>query len=302
MKVDLKDVPTSQLQQIRQILLNGAVATASKADAADEKSYLCHKSPPKGYPEDKSSYGDPACYRYPLNTKARCLAAWRYIHQGRNKSILGGKYSKIAGKIKSYAKEHYGLDLEAGEAEAIDWEQAFVEYYDSETMGERCELIELEPENKNEEASMELNKDNFDKLEADLASVRKELDTAKSELTGKATELDNLTKQLKEQGEELQTLRKFKSDTEEAAARAKRLDGIKSKLDEANIEMGDPEYWLGLSDDVVDKTINMLKDAKKASSTASASIKVPRVSGGSDNDPVKVALEGIKELKKKQDK
>jgi len=91
---NLSDLPTPQLKAIRQILVAGAPSKAEKEDLTSV-SQLCHKSPPKGYPKEKSSYGDPACFRYPLNTKAKALAAWRYVHQASNKQILGTKFKSI---------------------------------------------------------------------------------------------------------------------------------------------------------------------------------------------------------------
>jgi hypothetical protein len=138
MEINLKKLTVPQLLEMKRIITNGPLATAEeKSDEAADKSYLCHKSPPAGYPKEKSEYGDPACYRYPLNTKARCLAAWRYVHHADNSRILGGKLKSVESKIRRYAKEHYNLDLEVGESATSEWAKYFMEYYDSETMGER---------------------------------------------------------------------------------------------------------------------------------------------------------------------
>jgi len=307
--LDLSGISSSQLLTIRKVLTAGVTAQAEKdGDAADNKSYLCHKSPPKGYPKEKSEYADPECYRYPLNTKSRCLAAWRYVHQQKNKTILGSKWSKIVSKIKSYAKSHYNLELESGEAELIDWEKAFVEYYDGETMGERCDFIELEDDATREEIMSEIKQEDFDKVKNDLTaatseleSVKEELGNTKTELEAKSTELESLTTQLNEQKEELESLRKFKQDTDEAAEREQKLNDIKAKLEEANVDDdvdADPDFWLSQSDDNLDKIIERLKAKKEADSeTASASIKVPRLNR-SDTDAKSIASEGLKEIKK----
>ena len=105
--LNLDGVSTVQLKEIKNILTVGTPANAGVDNSAITQDYLCHKSPPKGYPEDKEQYGDSECYRYPLNNKARCLAAWRYVHQKNNKDILGDKFKKVESKIKSYAKKHY---------------------------------------------------------------------------------------------------------------------------------------------------------------------------------------------------
>lgn len=71
-----------------------------------------HDSPPKGYPKDKSSYADPANYRYPLDTEKHVKAAISYLSQKDN----AGKYSKsqldfMWARIRKAAKKH-GIDLD----------------------------------------------------------------------------------------------------------------------------------------------------------------------------------------------
>ena len=64
------------------------------------------KSPPKGYPKDKVKYADPKNYKYPVDTKARALAAWRYIHMPKNqKGYSSSELSKIKNKIKAALKK-----------------------------------------------------------------------------------------------------------------------------------------------------------------------------------------------------
>jgi hypothetical protein len=303
MIVDLSDVSTPKLIAIRQILAAGVISKAELSSIA-QREQLCHKSPPKGYPKDKSDYGDPECYRYPLNTKSRCLAAWRYVHHADNKSILGGKFKSIESKIKSYAKKHYSLDLEVGESEEFDWAQAFVEYYDGETMGERCENIVLEEEIDNK---MEMN-EKIASLETENATLKSEKETwlvAKTDLETKASQVDVLTKELNDQKKELDNLRKFKSDTEQAAEKAERIKNIKSKLEEAGIDVnfGDDaeiNYWLSMSDEVLGVTIAKMGELKKgAKASASKKIEVPNITND-ETDPVKTVRDGFKELKNKK--
>jgi regulator of replication initiation timing len=262
MKVNefLSGVSTPQLLAIRKILDVGATASAedNKVDnTLAQKGQLCHKSPPKGYPKEKSEYGDPACYRYPLNTKARCLAAWRYMHQKDNWAILGDKAKTIEGHIKSYAKKHYNLDLQTGESEVFNWEQAFVEYYDGETMGERCDLIVLEPEASEENKEVKIMED-----KEKIASLETDIKGKTAELEAKSGQVETLTKENTSLKTELESLRKFKTDTEQAAERAKKIQLVKSKLEEAGIEAdvnAEADYWLGMSDDVLTKTIAKIK-------------------------------------------
>jgi hypothetical protein len=311
MNVDLKDIPTPQLQAIRQILVAGVPSKAeTEPSEFAQREQLCHKSPPKGSPKDKSQYGDPACYRYPLNTKARCLAAWRYVHQADNKSILGSKFKSVESKIKSYAKSHYELDLQVGESQGIDWEQVFLEYYDAETMGERSELIELEEASSEGKNIMEekelidsLNKQVSD-LTADKDSLTTERDTLKSEkaaLEEKASQLDELTKELNEKNEELETLRRFKQETEEAAEKAERIKNIKAQLDEAGIEANldeeaEASYWLNMSEEVLKLTISKMGALAKRT-TASASMKVPQIPSEDDSNNIDIVRSGLQEMK-----
>jgi hypothetical protein len=265
---------------------------------------LCNKSAPKGYPKDKSEYGDPACYRYPLDTKARCLAAWRYVHQKDNWSILGDKAKSVESKIKSYANKHYNLDLQTGESEVVDWQQIFVDYYDGETMGERCELIVLEPE-ESEKTNEVKNMDDKEKLAA-LEQEVATLKTDKANLETKVTQIAAITKELNDQKAELEALRKFKSDTEEAAKRADRIKVIKSKLDEAGLDStveAETDYWLGMSDEVLAKTITKMGDIKKGAqaSAEKKDIKVPPVSSDK-TDARSIVSEGLNERKQARSK
>ena len=216
-KFDFSAVPTSKLLAIRKILEVGVPASAETKTveaAVQPKAYLCHKSPPAGYPSDKSEYGDPACYRYPLDTKARCMSAWRYVHQKDNMAILGDKAKSVISKIKSYAKEHYKMDLQAGESEVINWEQAFNEYYDSETMGERCESIVLQPEDSKDKSEVKMEKDEKDTKLASLETENKSLKDKIAELETKSSKVEALTTELNGFKAEIGPLRKFKKDTD----------------------------------------------------------------------------------------
>jgi len=305
--LDLSGVPTPQLKAIRQILTAGVPAKSEKMEYSQDDT-LCHKSPPKGYPKDKSEYGDPECYRYPLNTRKRCLAAWRYVHQERNKNILGSKWSKIVNRIKNYAKKHYDLDLESGESEVVDWEQAFTEYYDAETAGDGY----IEPESVSDNTRGNKTMDDNEKitsLETELANIKNERDSVRAELESKASELESLTNEINSMKEELESLREFKRVTEEAAERAERLKSIKSKLDEAGIESNlddesEAEYWLGMTEEVLDKTIAIISNIKKKGADASAStkMKVPPVGGsGDESDAISTVRETLKARKNKSD-
>lgn len=65
-----------------------------------------HKSPPKGYPKKKKEYGDPANYKYPLDTEKHVRAAWSYIHQERNrKQYSPAQFKAICDRIKNAGKK-----------------------------------------------------------------------------------------------------------------------------------------------------------------------------------------------------
>jgi len=306
--LDLSNVPTPQLKEIRKVLVAGVQAVAEDTNKPDMSgvAQLCHKSPPKGYPDDKSEYGDPECYRYPLNTKARCLTAWRYVHQADNKEILGDKFKGVESKIKSYAKKHYDLDLQVGESDKFNWEQAFLEYYDAETMGERCDSVELEPEgatNEGDDNIMEDIEKKVASLEQEVEDLKKTKDTLETEnasLKEQASQVETLTTEINEMKTELEALRKFKTDTEEAQERADNIKAIKSKLDEAGIEAdveAEADYWLSMTDDNLVKTIAKLSELSKGAK-ASASIKVPPVkTDDEDDDNVSIVSQALNERK-----
>jgi RNA polymerase subunit RPABC4/transcription elongation factor Spt4 len=48
-----------------------------------------HKTPPKGFPENRSQYADPDNYKYPLDTAERVMAAFRYYNQSGQQSAGG---------------------------------------------------------------------------------------------------------------------------------------------------------------------------------------------------------------------
>jgi len=303
MNIDLEELSSPQLREIRRIIVAGV---AAQAETAQNKEYLCHKSPPKGYPKEKSEYGDADCYRYPLDNKSRCMAAWRYVHHADNKAILGNKFKKVESKIKSYAKSHYNLDLQVGESGEFDWAQAFVEYYDAETMGERCENIVLESDSlgeknmENDEKIRDLEKQN-----STLTSEKDALATEKQNLVAEkdtfATQVDSLTQELNGLKDELETLRKFKNDTEQAAERAKKVGDVKAKLVDAGIEANlddeaEANYWLDMSDEAFRLTISKMVDLKKGAET-SASVKIPNLSNENEENTADVVRAGLKKRK-----
>jgi len=295
--LDLKNIPTPQLLEIRKVLGTGALASAEKS------------------PDLVDHYGDEESQKFPLDTKSRCLAAWRYIHHSEGKATLGGEFDKVEGKIKSYARSHYDLDLQAGESEE-NWEQAFLEYYDAETVGASCDLAEKKAPGSvaSVEGDNMEDKEKIASLEDDVKSVTRERDdlkgeketwsTEKAELEEKASKVDELTDELSQNKQELEDLRQFKKATEEAAERAEKIEGIKTKLKEAEVDAdvdSEADYWLSMNDETLDMTIAKLGAVTKKG-TASASIKVPPVGGEeTEDDARKIVSDGLNELRQARD-
>ena len=277
-RLKLDEISTSELFAIRKILTVGATAFAGHEEGKGDK-----KSPPAGYPEEQSEYGDPACFRYPLNTKERCLAAWIYVNQEDSVSILGDTASSVIENIKNYAKEHYELDLQSGEAETTDWAKVFKDYYSSEIIGEHSvEPTVIVPDNSKEKAEV-INMDN-DEKDTKITTLESELQTKTAELDSKASQVESLTTEISDMKTELDDLRKFKLDTEEATERASKIQSIKSKLDEAGIEADlstEAEYWLSMSDDVLVTTISKMSEMLTKVPAAATAEKDPK-------DPMKV--------------
>ena len=74
------------------------------------------KSPPKGYPKDKSKYADPKNWKYPIDTKKHVKAAWTYINIPKNqKGYSSSELSSIKSKIKGAMKK---FNIEISEKKA----------------------------------------------------------------------------------------------------------------------------------------------------------------------------------------
>ena len=268
LNVIVKDLTTPQLKAIKRILVSGIPITAEDLSTA-APSQLCHKSPPKGYPKDKSDYGDSECYRYPLNTKSRCVSAWRYVHQARNKEVLGSKFDKVESKIKGYAKEHYNLELETAEADTFNWEEIFNEYYDGETMGERCTEILLEDETID--------------IDIDMSEKLKELETKTAEMEV-----------------ELSGLRTYKQliEAEKALAEKKKARQDKATESGVTIDLEDPK-WLEVSDELFDFMLSQLKQVKTVQAQNNPIIIPPILNPETPNNRA-IIRQGLAELKTKK--
>lgn len=63
-----------------------------------------HKSPPKGYPTDKSEYADPEFYEFPLDTPKRVKAALAYFdkHKWHSPERKKEAAKRILAKAKKF--------------------------------------------------------------------------------------------------------------------------------------------------------------------------------------------------------
>lgn len=102
-----------QIEPVFRYSTNGKLLGCSLEVQAD---VISHNAPPKGYPKNKSQYADPTNYKYPIDSKERVLAAWRYINKSKNQQGYSpSQVAGIKGRIKGAAKK-YGLDLQEGES------------------------------------------------------------------------------------------------------------------------------------------------------------------------------------------
>ncbi len=77
----------------------------------EAEALVTHKSAPKGYPKEKTEYGDPKNYKYPLNSEERVRAAWSYINMPKNqKGYSPEELAKIKSRIK-HAGKKYGIEF-----------------------------------------------------------------------------------------------------------------------------------------------------------------------------------------------
>lgn len=244
--------------------VESVVDTKPQTEESQKDSPLCHKSPPAGYPKDKEDYGDPECYRYPLNTKSRCLAAWRYVNKAENTKILGEKAASVKARIKSYAKKHYDLELQTEGAAEEDWYQNFVEFYDSETSGEGFADIETKMVLLTQEAEV----------------IGKELKAVKSEY---------------------EKLLQFKKDKEQEEAKTKLLASRRAKVEEAGLSINleaESGKWLEMSDEQFEFTLSKMTEVQKLAAASQQGIKIPAVTGDKPVDHVARVREGFAKLRK----
>ena len=70
-----------------------------------------NKTPPKGYPKDKSQYADPANFKYPIDSAARIRAAMVYYNHSGQRGAGGysmGEWAAIGRRIAAAANRVFG--------------------------------------------------------------------------------------------------------------------------------------------------------------------------------------------------
>jgi ATP-dependent protease ClpP protease subunit len=83
----------------------------AQAGTRPSKKQGAPQSPPKGYPQSKDQYADPENYKYPIDTKDRTNAAWKYINKNENRSgYSASELTYIENRIKSAAKK-FGIKI-----------------------------------------------------------------------------------------------------------------------------------------------------------------------------------------------
>lgn len=72
---------------------------------------ITHKSPPKGYPKDKSKYADEVNLKYPIDNEKHIRAAWSYINMPKNqKGYSPEQIARIKSRIKKAGKK-FGIEF-----------------------------------------------------------------------------------------------------------------------------------------------------------------------------------------------
>jgi hypothetical protein len=90
------------------------------------------KSPPKGYPTDRTQYADPANFKYPLDSEDHVRAAWSYINMPKNRAKYEDhELATMENRIKK-AGAKYDIDFSEKDfggwtSQNLDWERGFRE-------------------------------------------------------------------------------------------------------------------------------------------------------------------------------
>jgi len=70
-----------------------------------------HRTPPKGYPKERSAYADPNNYKYPIDSERHVRAALAYFSRPKNrKGYTDAEAKAIFGRILKAAKK-YGIEI-----------------------------------------------------------------------------------------------------------------------------------------------------------------------------------------------
>lgn len=142
-----------------------------------------HKSPPKGYPQNRSQYGDPDNYKYPLDTPERIMAAMRYYNQGDQQSAGGytdAQWKAVGRRIVT------ALNKLEGEIEYVLQGKKIVHKEDEEDdAGESEDMSDMMNKGDNMNLQNNVENDNVSSMELSPEQKVSVLNTFSSMLLGK---------------------------------------------------------------------------------------------------------------------
>jgi DNA repair exonuclease SbcCD ATPase subunit len=129
------------------------------------------------------------------------------------------------------------------------------------------------------------------------------LSSTKAELEERASSLEAVTQELNSLKQEIDALRAYKSEKEEAERKAKvlaeRADKIKSMELDLDLD-SDSEKWSTMSDEDFEFTVSQMVGLKKKyAQSATASVKVPDITGSVDEE-TKSAKETVRAFLKER--
>jgi phage head maturation protease len=79
-------------------------------------------------------YADPEDGKYPIDTAEHCRAAWSYVNQAKNATVLGDKLNAVKARIKAACKK-FGIEISESAGRALD---------DNDTIERRAVLMPVE--------------------------------------------------------------------------------------------------------------------------------------------------------------
>lgn len=239
------------------------------------------KSPPKGYPSDKSGYADPTNYKYPLDTEAHARAALSYFSKPKNRGGYSPEEQKFIWKriiraarkydielsddVKKHAEKLDGSDSVEGEVKEKMTEEEKEEGESKtpmtlEALGQEVEAFQKKHEDftKAHEKSVTGMNDRMKTLEATVKEMKEEL----GKVT-KAVKKFNLKKTKAEEDEEEEE-EKTKADEEEEEKDSEEEEQDEEEQDEEEQDEEEDDDSDDEDDEEEEESEASKKKAKKA--------------------------------------